>query len=260
MAGNAGQAGMGGGSAGTGGVEIINTPGSCQNTWGNQANGSITFYRFDQGTAAAGDVHCSFGIQQNPDRVNHVHTGNGEYFGAMNTADYNTAATCGACVELRRDDGRNVQVTIVDECPIGSNDKCVSGHIDLSRAAFLQVAQESEGFVGQRAGLGSISWNYIPCPTQGNVRIRFVEPNNEFYDGVIVENHRYPIQSVEVWEEGRWVQCQRVAYNFWFTGDTDFGDDPPFYFRVTDINGGVFTVEAPEVSGSQDTGQSQMCQ
>src|SRR5690606_33296401 len=107
---------------------------------GGSANGSITWYRFDQGTTALGDVNCSYGIHESPDRVNHVATGDGQYFGAINTADYANSAACGACVEIQRvDTGQSVTVTIVDQCPIGSNPKCVAGHIDLSQAAFQQL-------------------------------------------------------------------------------------------------------------------------
>src|SRR5689334_232827 len=59
-------------------------------------NGSVTYYTFSMGSPA---VNCGFAVTgQNPDAVAHVATGAGKYFGAMNTADYNNAATCGACV------------------------------------------------------------------------------------------------------------------------------------------------------------------
>src|SRR6187402_2676788 len=107
-------------------VNLSGGPGQCPESWGGSNDGSLTWYTFSQGTVNVGDVNCSFGIQQGPDRVNHIYTGNGEFFGAMNTADYNTAAACGACVEVtRQDTGQHVVVTIVDQCPIATNSKCV---------------------------------------------------------------------------------------------------------------------------------------
>ena len=96
--------------------------------------GSVTFYTLSQGSN--GVVHCSYLVSgQNPDVIAHVPTGGGQYFAAMNTADYNGAHTCGACVEVTRDGSRKVVATVVDECPVGSNNKCVRGHIDLSQPA-----------------------------------------------------------------------------------------------------------------------------
>ena len=83
-------------------------------------------------------VNCSYGTHPgNPDRVDFVNTNDGQYFAAINTADYNTAATCGACIEVTRDGNRKVTVTVVDQCPVATNNKCKAGHLDLSRAAFL---------------------------------------------------------------------------------------------------------------------------
>src|SRR5690606_41555996 len=56
-------------------------------------------------------------VGRNPDIVGHVPFNGGQYFAAMNTADYNAAAMCGACVEVSRDDGRKVQAMVVDQCP-----------------------------------------------------------------------------------------------------------------------------------------------
>src|SRR5690606_33187305 len=84
------------------------SPGQCNDHGGYNGNGSVTYYYFDQGSA---EVNCSYAITgRNPDSVAHIATGNGQYFGAMNTADYNNAATCGACVEVTRDGGRSVVV------------------------------------------------------------------------------------------------------------------------------------------------------
>jgi expansin (peptidoglycan-binding protein) len=222
----------------------------CGDTWGGSTNGSITWYTFSQGTAAIGDINCSYGILQNPDRVNHVATGAGQYFGAMNTADYDTAAACGACVRVKRvDNNKTVDITIVDQCPIGSNPKCVSGHIDLSKAAFLQLGTEAEGYIGQRAGKGQITWEYIPCPTTENVSFRLKE-NNPNWNMVIVEGHRYPIVSVQVQVDGKWLNASRAEYNFWLPPGGKMGTK----IRATDVNGDV-------VEGTvSDTGQQFECQ
>jgi expansin (peptidoglycan-binding protein) len=255
----------GGTTSTTGSVEpepeenVSGGPGQCPESWGGSNDGSITWYTFSQGTVNVGDVNCSFGIQQGPDRVNHVYTGNGEFFGAMNTADYNTAAACGACVELNRQDtGKSVVVTIVDQCPVATNNKCVSGHIDLSQAAFSQLGNVGDGYVGNRAGKGQVSWKYVPCPTGADVSFRFKEPDNLYWNELLVQSHRAPIQSVEVRIDGTWVQATRQEYNYWAPPENDFGT-PPFRVRATDIHGNFVEASLELQAGDIDTGL-QLCE
>jgi expansin (peptidoglycan-binding protein) len=233
-------------------------PGQCPQSWGGSNDGSITWYTFGQGTANIGDVNCSYGISQNPDRVNHVFTGNGEHFAAMNTADYDTAAACGACVEVtRQDTGQKVTVTIVDQCPIGTNDKCVSGHLDLSQAAFSQLGNVGDGYLGSRAGNGQISWVYVPCPTQSDVSFKLKEPDNLYWNEILVQSHKAPIESVEVLVDGSWQSASRQEYNYWAPPENEFGP-APFRVRATDIHGNFIEANVDLVGGDLDTGY-QLC-
>ncbi|AUX26293.1 hypothetical protein SOCEGT47_068540 [Sorangium cellulosum] len=223
-------------TAGTGG----STPVSCDYPAGYE-NGSITWYTLDQGSI---EVNCSFEIKgRNPDVVAHVPFGGGQYFAAMNTADYDDAAMCGACVEVSRDDGRKVQAMVVDQCPIDTNPKCKAGHIDLSKNAFLQIGQEQEGYLGTTNGgaVGKISWKYIPCPTTDTVSFRLKDATNQYWNEILVEGHTHPIAKVEVEINGTWQTATRQPYNYWLVGDGDMGS-PPYHVRATDINGS--TVEA----------------
>jgi expansin (peptidoglycan-binding protein) len=204
-------------------------------------------------------VNCSFGIQQSPDRVNHVDTGAGQYFGAINTTDYANAAACGACVDVHRvDTGQSVTITVVDQCPVGSNPKCVQGHIDLSQAAFEQLGSLDDGYLGQRAGLGQITWDYVACPTTGNVAFRLKEPSNAGWNQVIVEGHRYPIQSVQVQVSGSWVNATRQSYNYWEPPGGAMGTSP-YQVRAIDINGNSVQGSVALTAGSQDSGQQLSC-
>ncbi|MCH2108476.1 MAG: hypothetical protein MK135_04055, partial [Polyangiaceae bacterium] len=222
-----------------GGVETPAQPasGSCSGNWGGYEQGSITKYWFTQGTVDFGDINCSFGItnigtESGGDAVDQVATGNGSYFGAMNTADYNTAAACGACVEVNADNGKSVVLTIVDQCPIDSNPLCVEGHIDLSVDAYDALGLPV-GYYGKGAQ-GSLSWQYTPCPTSGGVEFRLKEPNNSFWNMIIVENHTYPIAKLEVETDRGWLQASREAFNFWLPPGGNIGNGN---IRVTDING-----------------------
>ena len=235
-------------------------PATCSGEWGGYSDGTITWYTFSQGTAAVGDVNCSFGILQNPDRVNHVATGDGQYFAAINTSDYQTAAACGACVRVtRHDTGQTITATIVDHCPVASNPNCVAGHVDLSQAAFAALGPVSDGYVGTAAGVGRISWAYVPCPTTETVSFRLKEPSNTYWNEVIVEGHAYPIQSVQVQVDGTWVTATRQEYNFWQPPDGRMGTSP-YRVRAIDINGNVVEGSVSLTAGSQPSGQQFACQ
>jgi expansin (peptidoglycan-binding protein) len=201
-------------------------------------NASLTYYTLNMGSA---EVNCSFPIMgRNPDRIGYIHTGQGQYFGAMNTTDYNNAAVCGACVEVSRDDGRKVTVTIVDQCPIGTNPKCTRGHIDLSQAAFTQVGTTTEGYLGTGNGgaAGRISWKYVPCPVTGNVTFRLKEPANQNWNEILVGNHKTPIKQFEAMIGGMWRPGTRQAYNYWSVSMGNLGAGP-WRVRVTDVRNNV---------------------
>jgi expansin (peptidoglycan-binding protein) len=221
----------------------------------SNGNGSVTFYTFAMGAPV---VNCSFQVTgQNPDVVSHVATGSGKYFGAMDTTDYASAAVCGACVEVTRDNAKKVVVTIVDQCPT-----CQAGHIDLSEQAFLQIGTMSEGYLGTGNGgaVGVISWRYVPCPVTENVSYVLKDAKNQFWNQILVQGHRYAIDKVEVKVNGQWVSAVRQSYNYWQAGNGDIGM-PPYQVRVTDINGDVISDSLMLVAGDQlSSAQFPLCQ
>ncbi|WP_437673896.1 expansin EXLX1 family cellulose-binding protein [Sorangium sp. So ce131] len=223
-------------------------------------DGSITWYTLDMGST---EVNCSYQITgRNPDVVAHVPFGGGQYFAAMNTADYDSAAMCGACVEVTRDDGRSVQAMVVDQCPIATNPKCTAGHIDLSKNAFLQIGEEREGYLGTTHGgaAGKISWKYIPCPSAGDVSFRLKDEDNRYWNEILVEGHSHPIEKVEVEINGAWQAATRQSYNYWVVGDGNMGA-PPYHVRATDINGSTVEARLELKGGAQSAGaQLAACQ
>jgi expansin (peptidoglycan-binding protein) len=253
-AGSSGTTGSGGGAsssssaAGTGG----GAP-SCNYPPG-YADGSVTFYTFDMGSSA---VNCSFDILgTNPDVVAYVPFAGGQHFGAMNTADYDTAAVCGACVRVERDDGKSVEIMIVDQCPSNSNPVCTTGHIDLSKQAFLQIGAEQEGYLGTTNGgaAGKIAWEYVPCPSAGDVTFRLKEPSNQFWNQILVQGHRHPITKLEVEIDGAWEAGARQSYNYWQVGDGNMGP-APYHVRITDVNGSTLEATLSLQGGDQASGQ-----
>jgi expansin len=212
----------------------------------------VTFYDL------AGPVNCGFEVVgTTPDVIAHVPFGGGQFFGAMNTADYATAATCGACVEVTRvETGKSVSVMIVDQCPTGSNPVCTPGHIDLSRAAFLEIGQESEGYLGTANGgaVGKISWKYVACSTSEKVSFELKEPTNQYWNQILIEGHRYPIAKLEAEVSGVWKPGVRQSYNYWQVGDGNLGK-APYHVRATDVNGAQIEATIDLKAGEQSSNQ-----
>lgn len=272
----AGQAGASGGSAGAAGGGSAGAPpsGTCGTTWPEfpsymNNNGSVTFYDFSMGSNCGQTpepgvqnkcVNCSFRVSGvGPDTVEHVHTGAGRYFAAMNTSDFRAAAACGACVEVTRDGSRRVVATIVDQCPSATNDKCRPGHIDLSREAFRQIGNESEGYLGTGNGgmVGQISWRYVPCPVPAtqNVSVRLKEQNNAYYTAIRVQDHVFPITGVQI--KGM-AATRDGASNHWLVANGNQFPGP-WPVRVTDANGWGYDALVDLNSGDVTTGRRATC-
>jgi expansin (peptidoglycan-binding protein) len=258
-AGNVSAAGAGGSGGSPNDRPPSATAGNCKQDLGGYQSGWVTWYTFSQGTEL---VHCSFPTHKgSPDRVDFIRTGNGTYFGAMNTSDYETAAVCGACVEVTRgDQNKKVVITIVDECPISTNNKCTSGHIDLSQEAFKQLGDVGEGYLGsgKSGSKGQISWKYVPCPDGETVHFTLKKPSDVYWNQVRVSGNRYEIAKLEVSVNGTWVNATREVHNYWTPPEGKMGM-APYRVRATDINGAV--IEAPlKLSGDeQDSGLQFTC-
>lgn len=227
-------------------------------------NGSATWYYFGQGST---EVNCSYAITdrgQYPwsdgrvDRVANISTGDGTYFIAMNTADYASAATCGACVEVTYGQ-RKVVATVVDQCPTGSNPLCQAGHLDLSQKAFEQL----EPNLMSNGHLQNLSWRFVPCPTTSNLSFKLKEPSNAGWNEILVQNHRHPIAKVEANVNGSWRSGTRQAYNYWNINGGSLGS-APYQIRVTDRLGQTITASLPlasgDLAGNASPGQFPGCQ
>jgi expansin len=258
---NGGQSGSDStsGSGGSGGlVDPGPTIGKCDNDfWPAASNGSLTRYDFKQGTSlpacAYVITHTGNGSDGDWDTVEGISTGDGGYFGAMNTEDYNKGAACGACVEVTYNQ-RTIVLTIVDECPLTgpvSNPKCVKGHIDLSRKAIRQLEPNSN-----LEDLHNASWKYVKCPASGSIKARLHPNQNADWQPVVIENGLFPIKSVTL----NGVEAKRVGNDEGGNAWEAPGQKAPYVARVTDVNGNAITINVAGGNELQDTGKQFMCQ
>jgi expansin (peptidoglycan-binding protein) len=160
---------------------------------------------------------------------------------AMNQVDYDQAALCGAFIRVQGPQGA-VEVRIVDRCP-----ECPAGDVDLSPAAFVQIAPLDWGRV-------PISWQLISPELTGPIAYHFKDGSNQWWTAVQIRNHRTPIARLEYLDDGQFQEVARTEWNYFVKAD---GMGPgPYTFRVTDILGRTLTdsgiphVENGTVAGS----------
>lgn len=175
-----------------------------------------------------------------------IHTGDGTFYGggyeggcamldpvskdywivAMNLADYNNAQLAGAYLEVTGELG-TINMLVTDLLPEGKK-----GDLDLYTDAFPLIAPAEKGRV-------PVSWKIIPLDSADNapVSYKYKEGTTEYWCGIQIRNHRYPVTRLEYLDEnGEFVEIERRQYNYF---ESDSMGKGPFTFRITDIYGQV---------------------
>ena len=143
---------------------------------------------------------------------------------ALAPKQYSAAASCGGYLDVTGPKG-TVRVKVFDSCPA-----CETGHLDLSRTAFIRIGNEVDGTI-------PITYRAVRNPrTPGPLSITFVEGTSRDYWAVVIDNHANPLKSVKAkGPGGRWKTATRTEYNAWVI-NRDVGNGP-FSVRMTDIYG-----------------------
>ncbi len=142
---------------------------------------------------------------------------------AINDPQYADSAACGACLAVAGPLGE-VVVKVVDRCP-----ECQRGDLDLSKAAFAQIADPAQGRV-------QIRWHETPCNINDPLRYHFKDGANPDWVAIQVRNHRNRIARLEaLGDDNRYHVIPRAFYNY-FVAEQGLGQGP-LTFRVTDIFG-----------------------
>lgn len=173
-----------------------------------------------------------------------VHTGEGTFYGggyeggcasldpvsrdhwivAMNLADYNEGQLAGAYIEVTGELG-TINMFVTDLLPEGKK-----GDLDLYTDAFPLIAPVEKGRV-------PVSWHIIPLDTSEDAPVcyKYKEGTTQYWCGIQVRNHRYPITRLEYLDvNGEWIEIPRTRYNYFISDKMGAG---PFTFRITDIYG-----------------------
>ncbi|WP_343639913.1 expansin EXLX1 family cellulose-binding protein [Roseateles sp.] len=172
-----------------------------------------------------------------------THTGQGTFYGyggggncslpkptelltvAMNTADYNTAQACGACIEVTNlNTQQSVTARVDDRCP-----ECAPGDVDLSQEAFAKISPIEAGRI-------PISWRYVSCPAR-SAKLFFKEGSSQWWTGVQVRDQSSPVATLEYRPSsgGGFTALGREMYNY-FIAPSGMGPGP-YDIRITDVFG-----------------------
>lgn len=181
------------------------------------ATGVATYYD------ATGAGSCSLEPSPPPSR-DPSRTSPDRMVAALNAADYDHAAWCGACLAVAGPLG-DVVVRVVDQCP-----GCKHGDLDLSREAFAAIAPLSEGRT-------KITWRVVACPVTGPVIYQIKRGSNAFWTAIQLRNHRTPIAGLEARDaQGAYRAIARGDDNYFVARGLGPG---PYALRVRDIHGRV---------------------
>ncbi|WP_378742105.1 expansin EXLX1 family cellulose-binding protein [Nocardia brasiliensis] len=170
-------------------------------------SGEARFYSFSEGVA------CSYSELPM----------DGFYVG-MSTPEYGRAEPCGAYLDIRGPRGE-VRALVVDRCP-----GCAPGQLDLSTAAFTQIADLSDG-------VAKIHYSVVRNPEPPPELFYEVKPDSTTaWLAILFSGAGNPLREVAIRSDagGPWQYLTRGMDNYWSISGAGEG---PFTARVTDVHG-----------------------
>ncbi|MEV6428055.1 expansin EXLX1 family cellulose-binding protein [Nocardia sp. NPDC051463] len=160
------------------------------------------------------------------------------FYAGMSTQEYGNADLCGAYLDVHGPRG-DVRVLIADRCP-----GCAPGQLDLSAAAFEQIAERSDG-------VAQVGYAVVRDPDPAPELFYEVKPDSSAqWLAILVSGSGNPLQRVAIRPAtgGGWQELNHGTDNYWTISGAGPG---PFSARVIDMYG-----HQVEVSGiSLEPGQ-----
>ncbi len=145
------------------------------------------------------------------------------FYVGISTSEYGNADLCGAYLDVHGPYGE-VRVLIADRCP-----GCAPGQLDLSTAAFEQIADPSQG-------VADIRYSVVRDPDPAPEMIYEVKPDSSAsWMAILFSNTGNPLRQVAIRpaeDGGEWQDLTRGPDNHWTISGAGEG---PFAVRVTDL-------------------------
>jgi expansin (peptidoglycan-binding protein) len=148
---------------------------------------------------------------------------------AMALPEYDDSSSCGACLRVTGEAGKQVTVRVVDSCPPCEKNGV---NLDLSASAFAKLADPDTGRI-------AIRYQLMSCATTGNIAYHFKDGSSKYWTAIQLRNHRLPIAKLEYKRDGTYVEMKRESYNY-FVASEGVGEQPSgLALRVTADDGQV---------------------
>ncbi|KAI1342514.1 RlpA-like double-psi beta-barrel-protein domain-containing protein-containing protein [Xylariaceae sp. FL0016] len=160
----------------------------------------------------------------------------GIYGTAFSGSAWDTAAHCGACIEVTGPNGNSITAMIVDQCP-----ECDEGHLDLFEDAFKVLSPSSSDPL-------ATSYTYTDCGITSPLILHNKSGASAYWFSMQVLNANGPVSKLEVSTDGgsTFQSVTRTEYNF-FEYSSGFGDGA-VTVRVTSESGTTVTVKDVDVA------------
>lgn len=188
-------------------------------------SGQSFFFHYDQ---QGNNGACMFGAMDTP------------YIAAVNPQVFAESAVCGRCLLVQGPKG-TLKAQVVDMCPL-----CAPNQLDLNAPAFAQIADPS-------AGLAEVSFRWAACDVNGPIAYRYKENSSLYWLAIQVRNHRRPIKSLEIWQNGAFYALPRTDYNYFLAANginpSDAGQG--LIVRVTARNGQQLVDKLPPIEAGR---------
>ncbi|ETO60757.1 hypothetical protein F444_21093 [Phytophthora nicotianae P1976] len=152
-------------------------------------------------------------------------------FVAINKVQWDDSMSCGRCAQVTCTDpqcaGRSQEsaiVYVVDQCP-GCND----GDLDLSPNVFKAIT-------GMEPSRVEISWEFVTCPTSGNIKYCLKEGSNAFWAAIQPTHTAVGVDSVTI--DGKPTSMVASSFYFLLDGDsTEKSDLSNLKITMTSVSG-----------------------
>ncbi|MFC9896988.1 expansin EXLX1 family cellulose-binding protein [Nocardia sp. NPDC127579] len=153
------------------------------------------------------------------------------YYAGVSTLEYGTADLCGAYLDVHGPNGA-VRVLVADHCP-----GCAPGQLDLSAAAFAEIADPAHGVADIRY---RVVHNPDPAPEIG---YEIKADSSETWLAILFTGTGNPLRQVSIRsaEADAWLPLVHTSDNHWTITGAGAG---PFGLRLTDIHN-----QATEIHG-----------
>ena len=170
-------------------------------------------------------------------------------YAAIDPTTFGVAEACGACVRIALSNVV-VDAMIVD---LGSSRLAADRtRLGVNKTALDLLLPDGSTFVA-----AGVPWNYIACaPAATGMTFTLQQGSNTTYAALLIQNHRYRLQTVEYKSGTTFKPLLRTLYNYWVS-PAGMGAGP-FTIRLTDVNGAVVEQSGiPLVPGTPFHGQVQ---